>query len=782
MEGGAAETAAQASATIRSPTSDGKAKGKGQTTSPTSTGDTGKGKGGGTATKPPEHPKAPLALRAADWVGKIVLYKDFGDYVGERESVLIPVSTQREWDIACSMAANGGYKSSFMVVRPSDKGKIMLPFWRDGKAVILRAETESFTCSGVALPCLRGGTKPPKTVPAVDTVVMRAILVKAFATKDDWTAAENSFRRLCASKAPQIKDLWGAAVEEKHGPCIIALARFPAAQAPSVLGKSGQDGLFWEPVDKQVNGQAFGVTWLERNGGETEENYLKRGLASKADAGLVVGRRQLGIREKADPSTIVRSWRLAGTPRHWGEDTIKDLLDATALTKIGISSRMVRKGRATWFLRAAGAGDFFTVQAEENGVVTSYFILPAMAGRRGPARRTVLKPEGAFIFKPERFGTTKAVDEAAMEVAEDGKEAPPGKRRAVEKRAIPTGVTLVTCPTDGNCMLHVIAQGLAHNKGSSKKPSVVQLRAELVTHMRKKRQNYEPFWGGGDSRDVDGKLSSFDQYLDEISKDTSWLGNLELEAASRLFGITCYVVPQALDQVPVKHGGGAFPIAFYYNGTHYDYLQPEGNKGYPPAILNIEEVGSCAGGRGGGDDASEAAFTVYTEDSRGQVIQRKAGGKAAPLSGLGLSPSSSSSARPTVGGTAIVGKGPDSEYATSSYDTLTLYTENSAGLAVVKGQRGREQTSAPQSRKIQRAPGEEAKRAGFDRMAALFAAGATAPSNKASYVEEAREEEEDADSQDLGATHTAATSATNASFAVGAVCLAYWFYFSCIAP
>ena len=35
-------------------------------------------------------------------------------------------------------------------------------------------------------------------------------------------------------------------------------------------------------------------------------------------------------------------------------------------------------------------------------------------------------------------------------------------------------------------------------------------------------------------------------------------------------------------------------------------------------------------------------------------------------------------------------------------------------------------------------------------MAALFAAGATAPSNKVGYVEEAREEEEDADSQDLG--------------------------------
>ena len=43
----------------------------------------------------------------------------------------------------------------------------MLPFWRDGKAVILRAETESFTCSGVALLCLKGRTKPPKTVPAV---------------------------------------------------------------------------------------------------------------------------------------------------------------------------------------------------------------------------------------------------------------------------------------------------------------------------------------------------------------------------------------------------------------------------------------------------------------------------------------------------------------------------------------------------------------------------------------------------------------------------------------
>ena len=245
-----------------------------------------------------------------------------------------------------------------------------------------------------------------------------------------------------------------------------------------------------------------------------------------------------------------------------------------------------------------------------------------------------------------------------------------------------------------------------------------------------KTPTYEPFWAGGNSRDEEGKLSTFDQYLEEISKDTSWLGNLELEAASRLFGITCYVIPQAIDQVPVKHGGGAFPIAFYYSGSHYDYLQPQGSKGYPPAILNIEEVGSRTGGRGGGDDASEAAFTVYTEDSRGQVITRKVGGNAQQLLGPSPPPSSSSSAPPRSGGTAVVFDG--------SFDTLTLYTENSAGIPKVKCQRRASGQGAA-------ANSGEAKRAGFD----CLAAGAAAPRAEAQPSEEIKAEE-DVDSQDLG--------------------------------
>ena len=54
---------------------DGKAKGKGKgkATSPGGAGDRGKGKGG-VALKPPEVPKSPLLLRAADWAGTILLY------------------------------------------------------------------------------------------------------------------------------------------------------------------------------------------------------------------------------------------------------------------------------------------------------------------------------------------------------------------------------------------------------------------------------------------------------------------------------------------------------------------------------------------------------------------------------------------------------------------------------------------------------------------------------------------------------------------------------------
>ena len=90
---------------------------------------------------------------------------------------------------------------------------------------------------------------------------------------------------------------------------------------------------------------------------------------------------------------------------------------------------------------------------------------------------------------------------------------------------------------------------------------------------------------------------------------------MELEAASRAFGITIVVVPtDAGVQPPTRHGHTDRLIALWYSGTHYDLLLREGEKaGYPVAMTSVQAFGEKTGWRGGGAER----LTIYTAPSAG---------------------------------------------------------------------------------------------------------------------------------------------------------------------
>jgi hypothetical protein len=305
---------------------------------------------------------------------------------------------------------------------------------------------------------------------------------------------------------------------------------------------------------------------------------------------------------------------------------------------------MVRGKRATWFLRAAAPADtaHAVLQVEgEQGAVSQYWVLPSQATRGGPGTRTALGSPAAFRCRREAFEKgTVSIETPSNGTDEGGDQPGPGaKRRQVEQRVTPKGVELVAVAGDGDCLLHSLAEGIAWCKGVNKKPSARALRAEIVSYMKRKAEVFAPFWDGCSCGGQEGEHSTFEEYRAEAAVPGKYLGNLELEAATRLFDACIYVIPDSLQDVPVAHGaGGTFPIALRYTGDHYDYFRPVGST-YPAEIMGIQEVGSRTGGRGGGADdgaggASEAsgytAFTTYTtvDGVRDAELKRNLSGEA----------------------------------------------------------------------------------------------------------------------------------------------------------
>ena len=187
----------------------------------------------------------------------------------------------------------------------------------------------------------------------------------------------------------------------------------------------------------------------------------------------------------------------------------------------GVTSRITRRGVATWFLQAACKEDLVvainTVVDKEDKI---FYVLPSYVARQGFVKRAVLKQDNTFTFKNESFrvvpDVTAAADKDVEDLADvDAKEESQAKRQAVASRATPEGIKLVEIARDGSCLPNAIAKGLAWNKGSTKVASSRQIRGELIAYTTRKLAYYEAFWDGRDTSDGLDTLASFEDCLKE---------------------------------------------------------------------------------------------------------------------------------------------------------------------------------------------------------------------------------------------------------------------------
>lgn len=584
----------------------------------------GKGKGKGVApvarAVPPVQGKG--GLRADDWIGKLVSFEDLSVYSAEGESVVVEACDATQASVAQAMIRGAGLKSSFLIVYPDPEGKQKAPFWQGGVVTMRPVIGFQVPHGAVALPTLKG-KKAEKTIKMEASVVVRVIVARDFCPRSEWTAAKKGFRAFVTSKLG-IMDAWGAAEEQRLGETIVGLVRARSASLSALLARSGQDGIFVEPIGKDPTGPNYGVKWIEKEEAEELGDYFKRAVASKPSHGLVIGRRQLGTRAVVARENQARAWRLMGAPKHWGTDSITEVLEEAGYKELSLNSRMLRRGQCTWFFRATAKEDFCFIPIKEGQDEIELHVLPATSARQQPGRKP-LRQERTQQFVKERFSTTSGATRGALEEGADGKAQPEGKRRAQEVREVPQGTQLKEQPKDGNCLAHCIGAGLSWAKNDGKRRPARLVRAELHNYMREKKDSFAAWWDGRDCSDKPATYTGFDAYLDEMKGDGQFLGCLEIEAACLAFDLTITVIPVAADQLPTKHGSGKHAFCLWYSGSHYDLLLPTAGS-YPSAVNSVQCFGCKSGGRGGGpgdadddvgDDDELDALTIYTAATGG---------------------------------------------------------------------------------------------------------------------------------------------------------------------
>ena len=597
-----------------------------------------------TAVKPQPTPPAPAGgptggvrptpvLRKDDWSGDLVPYGELADYSGTGP-LLVHVSGPEQAAAADLLAAQVAPKCSRSIIWEDREGTVQVPFYVQGRMLPRRVCTIDTTIGSQALPGLRKLTGKTKKI-ETKTVVLRVIIVKAFLSPQAFQEARANSKKFIQQRCSALKDTWGWAEEKRYGDALVGLIRISdGAAVDSLLQASGQDGVFYEPTAAMQ--KPAQMQWQAKNPAETDTDYLQRLLKQKGSLGLAVGTRQLAARVTVEAAKAVRAWRLQGTPVHWTQDEVYELItEQTAMSHVEITSKIVRRGRAMWMIRGALAEEFTLVRVEEEGESSQYWITPATATqRRGPASRTPL-PAAALSFPRERFKVERAAGGASA--GNDGQDSQSGekeqsvaKKQVMEHRKLPEGCSLDSVPGDGNCLVASLGKGIAFQKQAKAPVPASQLRAELVAYMSRDKQKtrLSEFWDGLDA-DGKHKLASFDAYLESLQKPGAWMGNLELSSAADLFGLTIYVVPRNVLHPPIKFGVGAYPIALFYSGIHYDYIKPDGV--YPSEILNIGKQGVPKGGRGGGDDDARSLgrassqvtlLTLWTRGSDGGLRVR----------------------------------------------------------------------------------------------------------------------------------------------------------------
>ncbi len=153
-----------------------------------------------------------------------------------------------------------------------------------------------------------------------------------------------------------------------------------------------------------------------------------------------------------------------------------------------------------------------------------------------------------------------------------------GWREAPYRKLVKSLYHLNNVRGDGNCLLYSLVRSKNPNLSRAEEDQEARaLRQALVWEMWLHGYQYRSFVPG-----------NYNDYVQEISKNYTWLGNVELKALAKILRRPIYVysaegsrvdyktgllLPPD-DQIFGRHYKGA-PLTIYFESAHYQYLTPK---------------------------------------------------------------------------------------------------------------------------------------------------------------------------------------------------------------
>ena len=487
-----------------------------------------------------------------------------------------------------------------------------------------------------------------------DTLVMRLTMDIRFCGKQAWASATKQagltarkrLNHFLSNKAAIVLDTWGwelVSTGKEH--VIRGLVRLKTGNhLDSVLAASGRscEGIrtFVEPLDwtQTPLGQKPYVAWVERLPQESDSDYVTRTAKLATEHGLARGWRQLGLRSKHEPSEVpFRSWTLRNAPIFWSMEDVVQFLEAAEFLKVELVSKQRSRSGVSGGFRAQRkeAQDYFQLLYEGNSfedegkfLVVERYRSPAVrqgqvtrlrnetkVSLRHPVAEEVQPHQAAQPPPSSPNGTGSPKGRSVEEkdtILEDGKRQAEGKtgttpqRKRMRAAPLPEGVQRIPNEGQGNCLFLAVAHGIKRAGGGEHHHRAI--RAAALTHLRKHMAKYFLFWDGRDTNGTEMKeqtLEGFKAYVEEVSKNGAWGGNLEVAALAATLDRPITVLHEQ-GQVYSYNPEGAKKDVFLYYTTHpghYEALDVQAE-----AALRLRtkaSPGKTAGGKRGGGRTNE---------------------------------------------------------------------------------------------------------------------------------------------------------------------------------
>ncbi|KAF2070048.1 hypothetical protein CYY_008630 [Polysphondylium violaceum] len=157
--------------------------------------------------------------------------------------------------------------------------------------------------------------------------------------------------------------------------------------------------------------------------------------------------------------------------------------------------------------------------------------------------------------------------------------------KAFSAQLEPMGLIIKDVAGDGNCLFRSIADQLEDNPNSHMK-----YRQAICKFLIANKEMFAPFVD-------DEEHDSYEEYVEEMQEDTTWGGNIEIQAASLLYSVNITIHQLNQPRWDIENFFGNKPRTIqlsYHNDEHYNSVRPINAPFFPPQANSVGSQSTAA--------------------------------------------------------------------------------------------------------------------------------------------------------------------------------------------